>query len=110
MSMLYAPAYRNEQSTPYHGRAPIADATVCIMDWSRCGTFLGANVGIVLGAIFVAIPFTTEIPSIGLFRTLLVGVIACALMAGGFAALAATLYGKSRGRTLSFALHGHKTP
>jgi hypothetical protein len=101
--MHYAPAYRAEPSTPSNGRAPITDATVCIRDWSRCGTFLGANVGIVLGAIFVAIPFTSEIPTLGLFRTLLIGVIACAVMAGGFAALAATLYGKSRGRALSFA-------
>lgn len=103
MSMVSAPGYHDEQRTPHGDLATIANVTFSIRDWGRCGTFLGANVGIVLGAIFVAIPFTADVPALGLFRTLLVGAVSCAVMAGGFAALAAALYSKTRGHGLSFA-------
>jgi hypothetical protein len=101
--MVSAFVYRNAPRAPHVDSTPISVTTVCIQDWGRCGTFIGANVGIILGAIFVAIPFTSEIPGIGLFRTLLVGVIACAVMAGGFAALAAVLYSKTHTPVLAFA-------
>jgi len=81
MSMVSAPTYYNEQSTGPIDRAATLDVTVSIKNWVRCGTFLGANVGIILGAIFVAIPFSAEISSFGLARALLVGVFACAVTA-----------------------------
>ena len=103
MTMVSAPATPNEQSAARIGRAATFDVTLSIKDWLRCGMFVGANVGIILGAIFVAIPFSAGIPSFGLARTLLVGVFACAVMARGFAVLAAALYSKTRGHVLSFA-------
>ena len=79
MSMVSAPATHNEQSTARIGRAATLDVTVSIKDWLRRGTFVGANVGTILGAIFVAIPFSAEIPSFGLARAPLVGVFGCAV-------------------------------
>lgn len=87
--------------------APIYDAIASVKDWGRYGIVLGANFGIILGAIFVAIPFSAQIPNLGLAGTLVVGAVACALMAGAFAAVAAALYSKTRYHVLSFARVRH---
>ncbi len=90
--MNVAPTFRDEPDTII---APLYGAIACVKDWGRCGVILGANFGIILGAVFIAIPFSAEIPRVGLFGTLLVGAIACALMAGAFAGVAAALYSKA---------------
>lgn len=93
----------NEQSIPPTVLASLHDVKAYIKGWGRCGLFLGANLGVILGAFFVAVPFTAEITTLSLVRTLLVGVIACTVMAGAFAALAAALYSKTRNHFLSAA-------
>ncbi len=53
--------------------------------------------GFVLGTIFVAIPLSTNILTFGAAGTLLVAAVECAVIAGGFAALAAALFGEGSG-------------
>jgi hypothetical protein len=52
----------------------------------------GALFGLVFSAILVAIPFSTNVLTFGVAGTLLVGAVECAVIAGGFAALAAALF------------------
>jgi len=94
-----APLYRDG---PDGLVAPIYDAIASIQDWGRYGIVLGANFGIILGVIFVAIPFTAPIHTLGVFGTLFVGAVACALMAGGFAVVAGALYRKTRYHVRAF--------
>ena len=72
---------------------PIIDVTECVKSWGRTGITLGAIVGFVLGAVFVAIPLSTDVLTFGVLGTLLVGTVECAAVAGAFAAFAAALYG-----------------
>ena len=71
---------------------PLHDVTDSVKSWGRTGIILGANFGLVLGAILVAIPFTTDVLTFGVIGTLLVGAVECAVIAGGFAALGAALF------------------
>lgn len=79
------------------GAAPVSDVNDRVKSWGRRGVFLGANFGFVFGAIFVAIPFTSDVLTFGTIGTLLVGTVECAFIAGAFAALGAALYGKGVG-------------
>jgi hypothetical protein len=83
-----------ETHAPGADPAPFHDDRDCVKSWGRRGIFLGANFGFVLGVIFVAIPFATDVLTFGVFGTLLAGAVECAVIAGGFAALAAALIDK----------------
>jgi len=60
---------------------------------ARRGAILGALFGLVFGTILVAIPLGFDILTFGFLGTLLICVVECAAVAGGFTALAALLYG-----------------
>jgi hypothetical protein len=77
---------------PDFGSIPLHDVTSSVKSWGRTGIILGANFGLVFGAILVAIPFTTDVLTFGVIGTLLVGAVECAVIAGGFAALGAALF------------------
>ena len=85
------------QRPPYSKSAPISDVTASIKSWGRRGIFWGAVFGFVLGAILVAIPLSTDILTFGVVGTLVVAAVECAVIAGGFAALAAALFGEGSG-------------
>lgn len=104
MSAIAASIRFAEKHSPDTSGAPIHDVTDCIESWGRRGIFFGANFGFVLGAIFVAIPYTSNALAFGAIGTLVVGMVECAFIAGAFAALAAALYGNGvRGvRTVQF--------
>ena len=93
MSAISAPRLFVEPRTLQTSSGHVHDVTDCVKSWGRRGIFFGANFGLVLGAIFVAIPFSTDVLTFGVIGTLLVGAVECAVLAGGFAALAAALYG-----------------
>jgi hypothetical protein len=80
----------------------IYDVGSCIKLWGRRGILLGGLFGFALGAIFVAIPLTTDVLTFGTFGTLIVGAVECAVIAGAFGAFAAVVYGKG-------ALRGNAT-
>ena len=94
MSAISAPRLFVEPRTLQTSSGHVHDVTDCVKSWGRRGIFFGANFGLVLGAIFVAIPFSTDVLTFGVIGTLLVGSVECAVLAGGFAALAAALYGE----------------
>jgi hypothetical protein len=100
VSAIPAPFLFVEPRTPVASSAPVHDVTDSIKSWGRAGIILGANFGLVLGAILVAIPFTTDVLTFGVVGTLLVGAVECAVIAGGFAALGAALFANGvRGRS-----------
>ena len=70
------------------------DVGACIRSWGMRGVLSGGLFGFVLGAIFVAIPLTTDVLTFGTLGTLIVGTVECAVIAGGFGALAAALTGQ----------------
>ncbi len=72
----------------------VHDVGACIKSWGRRGILLGGLFGFVLAAILVAIPLTTDVLTFGTIGTLIVGAVECAVIAGGFGALAAALYGQ----------------
>jgi hypothetical protein len=82
---------------PYTKTTPLTDVTACVKSWGRRGVIGGAVFGFVLGIILVAIPLSTNILTFGVGGTLLVAVVECAVIAGGFAALAAALFGQGSG-------------
>lgn len=102
MSAISFPIRFAKPHKPDH--TPDRDVTDRVKYWGRRGIFFGGTSGIVLGAIFVAIPFSTDVPAFGVFGTLLVGAVECAVIGGGFAALAAALFanGGVRSRTAQF--------
>ena len=63
--------------------------------WARCGLVLGANLGLVLAAIAIALSFSAEVSTVDVLRTLFFGMFGCALMASSLSALAAALYHKA---------------
>lgn len=79
----------------------VYDVGRCIRSWGRRGILSGGIFGFALGAIFVAIPFTTDVLTFGTIGTLIVGTVECAVIAGAFGAFAAALYGQGtlRGNT-----------
>jgi hypothetical protein len=81
----------------------VRDVGDCIRSWGMRGILSGGLFGFVLGAIFVAIPLTTDVLTFGTLGTLIVGAVECAFIAGCFGALAAALTGKGtpRGDTTS---------
>lgn len=72
----------------------IYDVGDCIKSWGRRGILSGGLVGFAFGAIFAAIPLTTDVLTFGTIGTLIVGAVECAVIAGAFGAFAAALYGK----------------
>jgi hypothetical protein len=84
-------------------RVPVYDVGGCIRLWGRRGILFGGLLGLVLGAAFVANP----LPSLtfGTIGTLVICVIECAVIGGGFAALLAAINGPGvlRGHTTGFA-------
>jgi len=82
------------QHAPRKGRAPANDVPTRVKSWGRLGVYWGAAFGFTLGAILVAVRLSTDILTIGVVRTLMVAAIECAVIAGGFAALAAALVSK----------------
>lgn len=97
MTTMPMPPRLAAQRPPYTKAAPITDVTACIKSWGRRGIFWGAVFGFVLGTILVAIPLSTDILTFGVVGTLLVAAVECAVIAGGFAALAAALFGEGSG-------------
>jgi hypothetical protein len=79
---------------PQTSIAAVYNVTDCIKSWGRYGIFWGGILGLMLGAILVAIPLTTDILTFGVIGTLVVASIECAVIAGGFAALAAALFSR----------------
>ena len=57
----------------------------------RRGILQGAIFGLIFGSILVGLPLSADILTFGVFRTVLIAVIGCAIITGGFAALAAAL-------------------
>lgn len=57
----------------------------------RRGILQGAIFGLIFGSILVGLPLSADILTFGVFRTVIIAVIGCAIIAGGFAALAAAL-------------------
>jgi hypothetical protein len=80
----------------HSGRVPSGDITPTIKSWGRRGIIGGALFGLTLGVMLVAIPLTSDILTFGVFGTLMVAAVECAVIAGGFAALAAALFGNNR--------------
>ncbi len=72
----------------------IYDVGNCIKSWGQRGILLGGLFGFALGAIFAAIPLTTDVLTFGTIGTLIVGAVECAVIAGAFGAFAAAVYGK----------------
>lgn len=85
------------QRPPYTKPVPVTDVTACVKSWGRRGIVWGAVFGFVLGMILVAIPLSTDILTFGVVGTLLVAAVECAVIAGGFAALAGALFGEGSG-------------
>lgn len=79
----------------------VYDVQEYIRSWSRRGIFWGSLFGFVLGAIFVVNPFTADTLTFGIFGTLIICAIECAVIAGGFGMLTAALsgHGVLRGNT-----------
>ena len=67
------------------------DISTSVTSWVRRGVFQGALFGFAFAAILVAITFRTDILAIGFIGTVLTAVFECAIITGGFAALAAAL-------------------
>ena len=72
------------------------DFSTVVASWVRRGVFQGALFGFAFGAILVAITFRTDILAIGVIGTVLTAVFECAIITGGFVALAAALSTDSR--------------
>jgi hypothetical protein len=75
------------------GAIAVYDIDGCVRSWGRRGILLGGLTGFVLGAIFVANPFTARVLTFGIAGTLIVCTMECAAIAGGFAVLIAALHG-----------------
>ena len=71
----------------------VYDVDGCIRFWGRRGMLLGGLIGSVLGAIFIANPFTAGVLTFGIAGTLIICAMECAAVAGGFAVLMAALHG-----------------
>ena len=65
----------------------------CIKSWCIRGMFVGALFGAAIGAVFVTYPLDADVLTFGIFGTLAVCAIECAVIAGAFGAFAAALYG-----------------
>jgi hypothetical protein len=83
-----------ESHAPESGAVSVYDVGDCIKSWGQRGILSGAIFGFAFGAILVAIPLTTDVLTFGILGTLIVAVVECAAIAGGFGALAAALYGR----------------
>ncbi len=83
----------------------VYDVGGCIRLWGRYGILFGGLLGFVLGAAFVANPLASDALTFGTIGTLVVCVIECAVVGGGFAALLAAINGPGvlRGHTMGFA-------
>lgn len=71
----------------------VHDVGDSIKSWGKRGMISGGLFGFAFAAVLVAIPLTTDVLTFGTVGTLIVGVVECAVIAGGFAAMAAALYG-----------------
>ena len=76
----------------------VHDVGDSIKSWGKRGMISGGLFGFALAAVLVAIPLTTDVLTFGTVGTLIVGVVECAVIAGGFAAMAAALYGQGVSR------------
>jgi hypothetical protein len=94
VSAIYASSRFVESRAPKTGSVAVYDVGDCIKSWGRRGILAGAILGLALGAIFAAMPLTTEILTFGVLGTMIVAAVECAAIGGGFGALAAALYGK----------------
>jgi hypothetical protein len=94
VSTITASSHFAETRTSGSGTVSVYDVGACIRSWGTRGILSGALFGFVFAAILVAIPLTTEVLTFGTIGTLIVGAVECAVIAGGFGALAAALYGQ----------------
>ena len=65
--------------------------STAVTSWVRRGVFQGALFGFAFGAILAAITIRTDILAIGVIGAALTAAFECAIITGGFAALAAAL-------------------
>jgi hypothetical protein len=105
VSAISAPSRYEKSRAPETGAVSVYDVGDCIRSWGRRGIFLGAILGFILGAIFVAIPLTTDTLTFGVAGTLLVAAVECAAVAGGLGVLAAALYGRGVRRNSATEFH-----
>ena len=78
--------------TPHKGRALGSDIPTRVKSWGRLGVYWGAAFGFTLGAVLVAVRFSTDILTVGMVGALIIAAIECAVITCGFAALAAALF------------------
>ncbi len=72
----------------------VHDVGASVKSWGWRGMVAGGFLGFAFATVLVAIPLTTDVLTFGTVGTLIVGAVECAVIAGGFAALAAALYGQ----------------
>lgn len=84
--------------------AAFNDAGDCIESWGIRRILSGRLFGFALGGVLVAFPLTAGVLAFGTIGTSIVDAIECAVIAGGFGALAAAFYdqGAVRGSTMQF--------
>jgi hypothetical protein len=82
----------------------VYDINQCIRRWGRRGILSGGLLGLILGAIFVANPLVVDALAFGTIGTLIVCVMECAVVGGGFGALLAALNGEGVPRGSSAGL------
>lgn len=114
MSVIFPLSHFAETRARDKGKVAVHNVTDRVKSWGRRGIFFGANVGFVLGAIFVAIPYTSDVLAFGTIGTLVVGIVECAFIAGAFAAFAAALHAKGVlgdcGTQFEHILQGRRRP
>lgn len=88
-----------------NGSVVVYDVGVRIKSWGLRGILSGGIFGFVLGAMFVAIPFTADVLTFGVLGTLAIGTLECAAVGGGFGAFAAAVFGQgiARGNTIGLS-------
>lgn len=84
--------------------AAFNDAGDCIESWGIRWILSGRLFGFALGGVLVAVPLTAGVLVFGTIGTSIVDAIECAVIAGGFGALAAAFYdqGAVRGSIMQF--------
>jgi hypothetical protein len=99
-SLLNSDQYRGDYfSQCLRSRFAETDAVVvydvggCVRSWGRRGILLGSLFGFAVGAMFVTNPLIADPLTFGTVGTLIICATECAVVAGGFGVLAATING-----------------